>query len=147
MATSSSLSRTFRLLRLLPAEFQTPFGSTKPVASTLICQRNYSSAPQAQLQTPSVSSTSDDFPDGTFRASDLEVTLTPPFKLQPKPDVGNLIFGRTFSDHMFSVEWDKTNGWGLPHIRPMENLQIHPAAKVLHYAVEVTFSLCFLLPW
>lgn len=140
---ASATTRSLRLLRLLPAEFLPPLGghAGKPAMSTIMC-RNYSLA-QPLVQPAiavEVGRTPEEelLPNGTFRSDDLQVTLSPPFKLQPKPDVGNLIFGRTFTDHMFSVEWDKAAGWTKPKIRPMENLQIHPAAKVLHYAIEVS---------
>lgn len=80
--------------------------------------------------------------DGTFKASDLQVKLAKPDQLQKKPDVGNLIFGKCFTDHMFTAEWEKPTGWGPPKISPLEPLRIHPAAKVLHYAIEVSMS-CF----
>lgn len=75
--------------------------------------------------------------DGTFKATDLKVTPAKPNQLQTKPGDGNLIFGKYFTDHMFIAEWDKSTGWGSPKIKPLEPLKIHPAAKVLHYAVEV----------
>lgn len=130
-------------------QFQAPFGTiSKPRASATILCKNYNSlAPQPQHLPPpqdapaaQVPAVDPSLPDGTFRANEIEITLTPPFKLRPKPDVGNLIFGRTFSDHMFTVEWDKATGWTTPKIKPMENLQIHPAAKVLHYAIEVSVT-------
>lgn len=45
---------------------------------------------------------------------------------------------------MLTVEWSSTSGWEKPHIKPFENLPIHPAASVLHYAVEVS---AWELPW
>lgn len=38
---------------------------------------------------------------------------------------------------MFEAEWTETAGWGKPRICPIHNLQLHPAAKVLHYATEL----------
>ena len=38
---------------------------------------------------------------------------------------------------MFSVEWSAEKGWGKPKIGPLKYLQIHPAAKALHYSVEL----------
>lgn len=39
---------------------------------------------------------------------------------------------------MLKIFWHKClGGWQKAEITPMENLAIHPAAKVLHYAVEV----------
>lgn len=73
-----------------------------------------------------------------FSESDLYVRLATPNQLQPKPDADALAFGKNFTDHMLKIFWHKSlGGWQKPEITPMENLVIHPAAKVLHYAVEV----------
>ncbi|XP_024079113.3 branched-chain-amino-acid aminotransferase, mitochondrial-like, partial [Terrapene carolina triunguis] len=69
-----------------------------------------------------------------FKASDLRVDLTNEPKT--KPEVGQLQFGKHFTDHMLMVEWDRERGWGQPHIKPFQNLSLHPASSALHYAVE-----------
>lgn len=75
-----------------------------------------------------------------FSASDLNVRLASPQQLQPKPDCEDLGFGKYFTDHMLKIFYHKSlGGWQKPEITPFENLVIHPAAKVLHYAVEVSF--------
>lgn len=33
--------------------------------------------------------------------------------------------------------YETLGGWQAPEITPFENLVLHPAAKVLHYAIEV----------
>lgn len=38
---------------------------------------------------------------------------------------------------MLSVEWDSKEGWSRPKIGPLKPLQIHPAAKCLHYSIEI----------
>ncbi|XP_074793889.1 uncharacterized protein LOC141976680 isoform X2 [Natator depressus] len=38
---------------------------------------------------------------------------------------------------MLTVEWDRDRGWGQPHIKPFQNLSLHPASSALHYAVEL----------
>ncbi|KAK2712543.1 branched-chain-amino-acid aminotransferase, cytosolic-like [Artemia franciscana] len=73
----------------------------------------------------------------SFKFSDLEVKHQDLSKLQQKPDASKLVFGKYFTDHMMEVNWDSTTGWGKPVISPLHNLQIHPGAKVLHYAVEL----------
>ncbi|XP_017086549.1 branched-chain-amino-acid aminotransferase, cytosolic [Drosophila eugracilis] len=74
-----------------------------------------------------------------FRASQLSVRLAAPEQLQPKPDNDEeLGFGRLFTDHMLKIYYHKSlGGWQKPEITPLENLVMHPAAKVLHYAVEL----------
>ena len=66
---------------------------------------------------------------------DLDVSLTR--KPKPKPDNDKLVFGHHFTDHMLTVDWSASTGWGKPLIHPVEEFRLHPAAKVLHYAVEV----------
>ncbi|XP_044303844.1 branched-chain-amino-acid aminotransferase, mitochondrial isoform X2 [Varanus komodoensis] len=71
----------------------------------------------------------------TFKASDLQVELTK--HPNSKPDPGKLVFGKTFTDHMLTVEWSREKGWGKPHIKPFQNLSLHPASSALHYSVEL----------
>eukprot|EP01094_Clydonella_sp_ATCC50884_P014184 TRINITY_DN2453_c0_g1_i1.p1 TRINITY_DN2453_c0_g1~~TRINITY_DN2453_c0_g1_i1.p1 ORF type:complete len:415 (+),score=144.48 TRINITY_DN2453_c0_g1_i1:51-1247(+) len=62
----------------------------------------------------------------------IERTTKPGQKL-PKEE---LVFGRTFTDHMLTVEWTQEGGWGAPHIRPYGNLSLSPASNCLHYGIE-----------
>ncbi|XP_055331784.1 branched-chain-amino-acid aminotransferase, cytosolic-like [Paramacrobiotus metropolitanus] len=71
----------------------------------------------------------------SFKFADIRVQLED--KLQQKPDISTLKFGNHFSDHMFEVAWSEAKGWGTPRIVPFHNFQLHPAAKVLHYASEL----------
>jgi len=70
----------------------------------------------------------------SFTSSLLQVR---PGISQPKPPQNELGFGKYFTDHMLNIHWTKNDGWAQPQIQPMEPLQIHPAAKVLHYAQEL----------
>lgn len=64
--------------------------------------------------------------------------LAAPNQLRHKPEVSDLQFGKIFTDHMLKVYYHKAlGGWQTPEIIPFENIVLHPAAKVLHYAVEV----------
>ena len=49
----------------------------------------------------------------------------------------DLVFGRTFTDHMLEIDWDKERGWHDPVIKPFAALQLPPAATALHYGVQV----------
>lgn len=41
-------------------------------------------------------------------------------------------------DHMLKIYYHEAlGGWQIPEITPLENLVLHPASKVLHYAIEV----------
>ena len=51
-----------------------------------------------------------------------------------------LIFGRTFSDHILTIEWNKCEGWSKPLIKPYEKLPLYPSASVFHYATEVEIN-------
>ena len=64
----------------------------------------------------------------------IEETRAP----REKPDPDNLVFGQVMSDHMLEVPWSEKLGWGTPKICPVHTLNLHPAAKVLHYAPEVS---------
>lgn len=76
--------------------------------------------------------------ENSFKFADISVRLAGPERLQSKPEVKSLQFGKHFTDHMLKVEYDqRAGGWQRPIICPMEYLSLHPAAKVLHYAVEL----------
>lgn len=74
-----------------------------------------------------------------WQHSDLRTTLADPSQLRAKPEVSDLKFGHIFTDHMLKVFYHKQlGGWQKPVIIPFENISLHPAAKVLHYAIEVS---------
>ncbi|KAL8851271.1 MAG: hypothetical protein Q9221_003801 [Calogaya cf. arnoldii] len=64
----------------------------------------------------------------------LSITkTTTPKELVPPEE---LVFGRTFTDHMLSIEWTASEGWLPPRITPYQNLSLDPATCVFHYAFE-----------
>lgn len=68
-------------------------------------------------------------------ASKLQITkTTAPREKLPKEQ---LVFGKTFTDHMLEVEWTASEGWGIPKILPYHNFSLDPASVVLHYAFEL----------
>uniref|UniRef100_A0A5F9CJ60 Branched-chain-amino-acid aminotransferase n=2 Tax=Oryctolagus cuniculus TaxID=9986 RepID=A0A5F9CJ60_RABIT len=71
----------------------------------------------------------------TFQAKDL--IITPATILKEKPDPSGLLFGSVFTDHMLTVEWSSEGGWEKPHIKPFQNLSLHPGSSALHYGVEL----------
>lgn len=74
----------------------------------------------------------------TFKYDDIQVKLAAPYQLQPKPDASDLGFGKYFTDHMLQIQYHKQlGGWQKPEIIPFENLTLHPAAKALHYAIQL----------
>lgn len=52
-------------------------------------------------------------------------------------DESKLGFGKIFTDHMFTMDWDIDKGWHDPKVVPFENLSIHPGSTVLHYGLEI----------
>ncbi len=51
-----------------------------------------------------------------------------------KPDDPNkLVFGKSFSDHMFMADYEDGKGWINLRIVPYQDLRLDPAAMVLHY--------------
>ena len=68
---------------------------------------------------------------------------TPPFTIRkvdkpnPRPKDSELVFGRTFTDHMAIVDYDADRGWYDPRIVPYAPLSLDPAAAVFHYAQEM----------
>ncbi|XP_026464644.1 branched-chain-amino-acid aminotransferase, cytosolic-like [Ctenocephalides felis] len=73
-----------------------------------------------------------------IQSNDLRVRLAQPHMLQPKPEASDLVFGKNFTDHMLKIYYHHhLGGWQKPEITPIEPIPLHPAAKVLHYAVEI----------
>lgn len=71
-------------------------------------------------------------PDINPDALSITRTATPKQVLPPE----ELVFGRTFTDHMLSIEWTASQGWLAPRITPYQNFSLDPATCVFHYAFE-----------
>ena len=68
----------------------------------------------------------------------MEITVIKNPNPAAKPaDESKLGFGRVFTDHMFTMEWDEGRGWHDAKIEPFGRLSIHPASTVLHYGAEI----------
>jgi branched-chain amino acid aminotransferase len=52
---------------------------------------------------------------------------------KPRPKDADLVFGRTFTDHMAMIDFEATRGWFDPRVVPYESLSLDPASAVLHY--------------
>ena len=57
--------------------------------------------------------------------------------LKPKPDPSTLVFGKTFTDHMFVMDYTAGQGWHDGRIVPYGPIALDPSAMVFHYAQEV----------
>ena len=67
---------------------------------------------------------------------EIELIQNPNPSAKPA-DEGKLGFGRVFTDHMFTMEWDEGRGWHDAKIEPFGRLSLHPASTVLHYGAEI----------
>ena len=56
---------------------------------------------------------------------------------KPKPDESRLGFGKYYTDHMLLIDYTAGIGWHDARIVPFANLELHPAAVVLHYGTEI----------
>ncbi|OJJ44812.1 hypothetical protein ASPZODRAFT_134951 [Penicilliopsis zonata CBS 506.65] len=85
-------------------------------------QRSFSQTPAAASQLAALD------------ASKLSITktTTPKEVIPPK----ELVFGKTFTDHMLCIEWTAEDGWHEPRITPYQNFSMDPATCVFHYAFE-----------
>ena len=68
----------------------------------------------------------------------MEIKITKNMAPAAKPaDESKLGFGKVFTDHMFTMEWTRGQGWHDAQIVPFGPLSIHPASTVLHYGSEI----------
>ena len=56
---------------------------------------------------------------------------------KPRPKDSELVFGRTFTDHMAVADWESERGWFDPRVVPYGPFALDPAAAVFHYAQEM----------
>ena len=67
---------------------------------------------------------------------DIKITRTE----QPKPlpeDPNKLVFGKTFTDHMFLMDYHTGKGWHDPRVVPYGPLPFELSCMVFHYAQEI----------
>ncbi len=67
--------------------------------------------------------------------SAINIQRTTQSKL-PGIDFDKLLFGRTFSDHMFVMDY-KEGKWQQPNIMPYQTMNMAPASSVIHYGQSV----------
>lgn len=68
----------------------------------------------------------------------MELQVLPLETEKPLPgSINDIAFGRTFTDRMLALEFDRSKGWHSPRIQPYGPLQLDPAATVLHYSQEI----------
>ncbi len=67
--------------------------------------------------------------------TDIKITLAQQRKPHPDPDT--LVFGKTFTDHMFLMDYHAGQGWHDPRVVPYGPLSLEPSCMVFHYAQEI----------
>ncbi|WP_165996107.1 branched-chain amino acid aminotransferase [Bacillus sp. Cs-700] len=68
-------------------------------------------------------------------STDLEIVTSTDLKAKPEKD--QIPFGRTFTDHMFVMDYETGKGWFEPRIIPYEPITLDPAAMIFHYGQTV----------
>ncbi len=58
-------------------------------------------------------------------------------QLKPRPDENSLGFGQHFTDHMFTMRWNRAQGWHDARIEPYGPFSLDPAAMVFHYGQAI----------
>lgn len=66
---------------------------------------------------------------------DIQVELTSMKK--EKPIASELQFGKTFTDHMFIMDYAEEKGWHDPRIVPYQPITLDPASVIFHYGQTV----------
>ena len=67
--------------------------------------------------------------------ADFKITLTDHRKSLPDPDT--LVFGKTFTDHMFLMNYDAGQGWHDGRVVPYGPFSLEPSSMVFHYGQEL----------
>jgi branched-chain amino acid aminotransferase len=74
---------------------------------------------------------------GVAMMNELKVEITLSLNRKTIPSYDKLVFGRTFTDHMFIWDYTEGKGWHDPRIVPYQPFTLDPAATVLHYGQTV----------
>jgi len=67
----------------------------------------------------------------------LDIKITRAAALKPQPDPDTLVFGKTFTDHMFLMNYTDGQGWHDPRVEPYGPLPFDLSCMVFHYAQEI----------
>jgi len=69
---------------------------------------------------------------------DIKIIKCAPDKLKKKPsDESRLGFGKIFTDHMFTVNYEEGRGWHDPVIGPYNSIVLDPTSMNLHYGQQI----------
>ena len=67
----------------------------------------------------------------------MDIRVEKAGNLKELPDPATLVFGKTFTDHMFLMNYDAGQGWHDARVVPYAPIALEPCAMVFHYAQEV----------
>ncbi len=67
----------------------------------------------------------------------MDIRVEKAAALKELPDPSTLVFGKTFTDHMFLMNYDAGQGWHDARVVPYGPIPLEPCAMVFHYAQEV----------
>ncbi|XBW37013.1 hypothetical protein QEN19_002593 [Hanseniaspora menglaensis] len=70
-------------------------------------------------------------------ANKVKITLRPEAERNQPIKNEDLVFGKYFTNHMLTINWDDKQGWHTPEIKPYGNLSLDPSTCVFHYAFEL----------
>ncbi|MDN4607342.1 branched-chain amino acid aminotransferase [Sporosarcina highlanderae] len=70
-----------------------------------------------------------------MKISPIQIKLSDSRKEKPNPET--LVFGRSFTDHMFTADYEEGKGWHSYRIVPYAPVTLDPAAIVFHYGQTV----------
>ncbi|TCT14382.1 branched chain amino acid aminotransferase [Natranaerovirga pectinivora] len=65
----------------------------------------------------------------------IQIEKTNQPKQKPEPE--ELVFGAVFTDHMFVMDYEISQGWHNPKIVPYQPITLEPSAMVFHYGQEM----------
>lgn len=69
--------------------------------------------------------------------SNLEIKIVNSETKKEKLPADQLVFGKTFTDHMFVMDYTEGQGWHDPQVIPYQPLTIEPSCMVFHYGQSV----------
>src|SRR5690625_5855434 len=82
-----------------------------------------------------------------MQRSMLEAMTSLTYSVNPSPSptskerladiLSNPGFGRHFTDHILTIDWNEEKGWHDAQVRPYEALPMDPATTVLHYGQAI----------
>ena len=71
-----------------------------------------------------------------LKAADIEICERKVKLNKPDPETFTYPFGKQFTDHMFTVDWDLEQGWMRPKIQPYGPFLIPTSTTSLHYGIS-----------